>query len=56
MAGRMGNARTTIQSLKVHAVDVEKNLILIKGAVPGANGSLVLIRTAAKKGLPSEHH
>ncbi|GAA0996588.1 50S ribosomal protein L3 [Acrocarpospora macrocephala] len=50
MAGRMGNVRTTIQSLKVHAVDVEKNLILIKGAIPGANGSLVLIRTAAKKG------
>ncbi len=50
MAGRMGNARTTVQSLKVHAVDVEKNLILIKGAIPGANGSLVLIRTAAKKG------
>ncbi|GLW96324.1 50S ribosomal protein L3 [Microtetraspora sp. NBRC 16547] len=50
MAGRMGNARTTIQSLKVHAVDAEKGLILIKGAIPGANGSLVLIRTAAKKG------
>jgi 50S ribosomal protein L3, bacterial len=50
MAGRMGNARTTVQSLKVHAVDAEKNLILIKGAIPGANGSLILIRTAAKKG------
>ncbi|MEV0967120.1 50S ribosomal protein L3 [Microtetraspora glauca] len=50
MAGRTGNARTTIQSLKVHAVDAEKGLILIKGAIPGANGSLVLIRTAAKKG------
>ncbi|WP_066368950.1 50S ribosomal protein L3 [Herbidospora mongoliensis] len=50
MAGRMGNIRTTIQSLKVHAVDAEKGLILIKGAIPGANGSLVLIRTAAKKG------
>jgi large subunit ribosomal protein L3 len=50
MAGRMGNVRTTIQSLKVHAVDAEKNIILIKGAIPGANGSLVLIRTAAKKG------
>ncbi|GAA0386646.1 50S ribosomal protein L3 [Acrocarpospora corrugata] len=50
MAGRMGNVRTTIQSLKVHAVDAEKGLILIKGAIPGANGSLVLIRTAAKKG------
>ncbi len=50
MAGRMGNVRTTVQSLKVHAVDVEKGLILIKGAIPGANGSLVLVRTAAKKG------
>ncbi|GII66360.1 50S ribosomal protein L3 [Sphaerisporangium krabiense] len=50
MAGRMGNTRVTIQNLKVHAVDAEKGLILLKGAVPGANGSLVLIRTAAKKG------
>jgi large subunit ribosomal protein L3 len=46
----MGNVRTTIQSLKVHAVDAEKGLILIKGAIPGASGSLVLIRTATKKG------
>ncbi|GII53043.1 50S ribosomal protein L3 [Planotetraspora thailandica] len=51
MAGRMGNVRVTIQSLKVHAVDAEKGLILIKGAIPGANGSLVLLRTAAKKGV-----
>ncbi|MEV6986092.1 50S ribosomal protein L3 [Sphaerisporangium sp. NPDC051017] len=50
MAGRMGNTRTTVQNLKVHAIDAEKGLILLKGAVPGANGSLVLIRTAAKKG------
>lgn len=50
MAGRMGNARTTVQNLKVHAVDAEKGLILVKGAIPGPNGSLVLIRTAAKKG------
>jgi large subunit ribosomal protein L3 len=50
MAGRMGNVRVTIQSLKVHAVDADKGLILIKGAIPGANGSLVLLRTAAKKG------
>ncbi|MDH2423791.1 50S ribosomal protein L3 [Sphaerisporangium sp. TRM90804] len=49
MAGRMGNVRTTVQSLKVHAVDAEKGIILIKGAVPGANGSLVLVRTATKK-------
>ena len=50
MAGRMGNARTTVQNLKVQAVDAEKGLILVKGAVPGPNGSLVLIRTAVKKG------
>nr|WP_242454654.1 50S ribosomal protein L3 [Bailinhaonella thermotolerans] len=50
MAGRMGNVRKTVQSLKVHSVDLEKGLILIKGAVPGANGSLLLIRTAVKKG------
>jgi large subunit ribosomal protein L3 len=54
MAGRMGNVRTTIQSLTVHAVDAEKNIILIKGAIPGANGSLVLIRTAAKKGAAAK--
>ncbi|GGM94751.1 50S ribosomal protein L3 [Thermopolyspora flexuosa] len=50
MAGRMGNARTTVQNLKVQAVDAEKGLILVKGAVPGPNGGLVLIRTAVKKG------
>ncbi|GGO03460.1 50S ribosomal protein L3 [Microbispora bryophytorum] len=54
MAGRMGNVRTTVQSLKVHAVDAEKGLILIKGAIPGANGSLVLLRTAAKKGVAAK--
>ena len=48
MAGRMGNARVTVQNLTVHAVDAEKGLLLIKGAVPGPNGGLVLVRTAAK--------
>lgn len=48
MAGRMGNARTTVQNLTIHAVDAEKGLLLIKGAVPGAKGSLVLVRTAVK--------
>jgi len=48
MAGRMGGARYTVQNLTVHAVDVENNLLLIKGAVPGPKGGLVLIRTAAK--------
>ena len=50
MAGRMGTERVTVQSLSVHAVDVEKGLILIKGAVPGPKGSTVMIRSAAKKG------
>ncbi|PSK92876.1 LSU ribosomal protein L3P [Murinocardiopsis flavida] len=50
MAGRMGNSRKTIQNLIVHAVDADKGLILVKGAVPGPNGGLVLVRTAAKGG------
>ena len=50
MAGRMGNQRQTVQNLKIHAVDAEKNLIVIKGAVPGNIGSLVVIRSAVKKG------
>ncbi|POM25399.1 50S ribosomal protein L3 [Actinomadura rubteroloni] len=48
MAGRHGNARTTVQNLTVHAIDTEKNLLLIKGAVPGPNGGLVLVRDAVK--------
>ena len=50
MAGRMGNQRHTTQNLTIHAVDAEKNLIIVKGAVPGNNGSLVVIRSAVKKG------
>jgi len=49
MAGRMGNKRFTVQNLTVQAVDVENNLLLVKGAVPGPKGALVLVRTAAKK-------
>ncbi|WP_349261994.1 50S ribosomal protein L3 [Actinocrinis sp.] len=48
MAGRMGNARVTVQNLTVHAVDAEKGLLLIKGAVPGPTGGVVLVKTAAK--------
>ncbi len=51
MAGRMGNTRVTTQNLTVHAVDAERGLLLIKGAVPGPNGGLVLVRTAVKGGL-----
>ncbi|TCI96447.1 50S ribosomal protein L3 [Aeromicrobium sp. IC_218] len=48
MAGHMGTDTVTTQNLKVHAVDVEKGLILVKGAVPGPKGQLVVIRNAAK--------
>ena len=51
MAGRHGAARTTTQNLTVHAVDAEKGLLLLKGAVPGPTGGLVLVRTAVKAGL-----
>lgn len=48
MAGRGGNARQTVQNLKVYAVDADKGLLLIKGAIPGPKGSVVLIRNAVK--------
>jgi len=48
MAGRMGFERQTTQNLTVHAVDAERGLILIKGAVPGPKGSVVLVKTAVK--------
>ena len=48
MAGRMGAERVTAMNLLVHSVDAEKNVILIKGAVPGARGRLVFVRNAVK--------
>lgn len=48
MAGQMGNERVTVQSLEVVRVDAEKNLLLLKGAVPGATGSDVLVKPAIK--------
>ena len=48
MAGRMGGERQTTQNLTIHAVDADKGLLLIKGAVPGPRGSVVLVRTAVK--------
>jgi large subunit ribosomal protein L3 len=48
MAGRMGGERVTVLNLKVHAVDAEKGLLLVKGAVPGAKGRLVFVRNAVK--------
>src|SRR5260221_11318365 len=48
MAGQHGGVKTTTLNLTVHSVDAEKGVILIKGAIPGPTGSLVLVRTAAK--------
>jgi large subunit ribosomal protein L3 len=48
MAGRMGAERQTTQNLTVHAVDAEKGLLLVKGAVPGPKGGVVVVKTAAK--------
>ncbi|WP_048760613.1 50S ribosomal protein L3 [Corynebacterium vitaeruminis] len=50
MAGRMGNDRVTTQNLKIQKVDADANLLLIKGAVPGARGGLLVVKTATKGG------
>ncbi len=55
MAGQMGNETVTVQNLKVFGVDTVENLIFVEGAVPGANGSFVMVTDAVKKeqaGLP----
>jgi large subunit ribosomal protein L3 len=49
IAGRMGNDTVTTQNVTVHAVDADKGLILLKGAVPGPKGGVVVLRSAAKK-------
>ena len=51
MAGRMGHVRVTTQNLTIHAVDAERGLLLIKGAVPGPRGGVVLIKSAVKGSL-----
>ena len=48
MSGHMGNARSTVQNLEVVRVDAERNLLLIKGAVPGHKGGRVIVRPAIK--------
>ncbi|MEZ7898810.1 MAG: 50S ribosomal protein L3 [Flaviflexus sp.] len=48
MAGRMGNARLTVQNLTIQSVDLENGLLLVAGAVPGNKGGLVVVRTATK--------
>lgn len=50
MAGRMGNERITVQNLEVVEIRPDENLILIKGAIPGHNGGLVVLRGAVKGG------
>ncbi|MHB2024814.1 MAG: 50S ribosomal protein L3 [Mycobacteriales bacterium] len=52
MAGRLGGVRTTTLGLTVHAVDGERGLLLIKGAVPGPAGGLVMVRSAVKAPAP----
>jgi large subunit ribosomal protein L3 len=49
MAGHMGNKRCTLQNQEVIRIDVERNILLVRGAVPGAPGSIVFIRPAIKK-------
>ena len=48
MAGRHGNSKVTTQNLTIHAIDADKGLVLIKGAIPGPKGGLVLIKSAVK--------
>jgi large subunit ribosomal protein L3 len=50
MAGQMGGEIVTTQNVTIHAVDADNGLVLLKGAVPGPKGGLVVIRSAAKKG------
>jgi large subunit ribosomal protein L3 len=51
MSGVMGGVRVTTQNLVVHSIDADRNLLLIKGSVPGPDGHLVFIRSAAKHAL-----
>lgn len=50
MAGHMGMERITVQNLEVVEIRADENIILVKGAIPGANGGLVVLRQAAKGG------
>jgi large subunit ribosomal protein L3 len=52
MAGHMGDTRVTTQNLRVVKTDVERGLVMVRGAVPGAKGGWVLLRDAVKKALP----
>ncbi len=50
MAGRMGSDRVTVRGLEVVRIDTDNNQLLVKGPVPGANGSLVIVKTSLKEG------
>ena len=54
MAGHMGVDRVTTQNLEVVQTDVERGLILVEGAVPGAKGGWIMVRDAVKKALPKD--
>lgn len=56
LPGRMGNHKVTMQNLKVARVDTENNVLLIKGNVPGANKSFVVIKSSVKAGLKKNNH
>ena len=49
MGGQYGNTRKTVQNLLVARVDAEKNLLYIRGAIPGPTGGMVMIRTSKKR-------
>jgi large subunit ribosomal protein L3 len=49
MPGRMGGKQRTVQNLQIVGIDVEKNIILVKGAVPGPNNGIIYIKEAVKK-------
>ncbi len=48
MAGRMGGSQVTTTNLEIISVDVERHLVLVKGAVPGPRGGVVVLRTSVK--------
>ena len=54
MAGHMGSARTTVQGLRVVRVDSDRNLLLVRGGVPGGKGSLVLVKESIKTRKPKK--
>jgi large subunit ribosomal protein L3 len=54
MAGHMGDRRVTTQNLEVVSIDEDRGLILIRGAVPGAEGGWVMVRDAVKRNRPDE--